>query len=453
MHLAHEFNVCQQLGIIEVDYFGLQFLGNKGERLWLNLRNRIDEQLGGTSPFRLQLRVKFFVKPHLLLQISTRHQVYLQVRQEVQNGRLEPVDQEQAIQLMAMMAQADYGDCDRHSLSNQWALYKTLLPISYGSSEDFWHAVINAHLTLHGLARENAEYKFLAVTSDLCNYGVEEHVAKSMDTTPVTVRIGVGPEGILLQYEDRTECQRIEYPMIKEATHAGKCLFLTVFNSNLDGEDSVVAVRLVSQRGANALYRCVTEMHSFYRCDTVRNVVLDQYSRDLKGMLASFFNENTTLGKKYVFDIRRTCREVYDHARRKLYADGLCPHAEQALAKGTETSPLQQEAGHGKMECATPDQCKVHDLKERLDSLQDALTCRVCMDAGMDTVLCPCGHVVCCGACAQCLDRCPICRAPIEQVQTVYLPLLPHLSPQTTVEQCVRLDTDFGATDTEFNEA
>lgn len=89
---------------------------------------------------------------------------------------------------------------------------------------------------------------------------------------------------------------RIEYPMIKEATHAGKCLFLTVFNNRLNGEDSVVAVRLVSQRAANALYRCVTEMHSFYRCDTVRNVVLDQYSRDLKGILASFFNENSTLG-------------------------------------------------------------------------------------------------------------------------------------------------------------
>ena len=43
--------------------------------------------------------------------------------------------------------------------------------------------------------------------------------------------------------------------------------------------------------------RCVTEMHSFYRCDTVRNAVAAQFSRDLKGTLASLFNENTTLGE------------------------------------------------------------------------------------------------------------------------------------------------------------
>lgn len=39
----------------------------------------------------------------------------------------------------------------------------------------------------------------------------------------------------------------------------------------------------------------------------------------LQGTIVSIFNEDTSLGKKYVFDIRRTCREVYDNARRALY--------------------------------------------------------------------------------------------------------------------------------------
>lgn len=29
------------------------------------------------------------------------------------------------------------------------------------------------------------------------------------------------------------------------------------------------------------------------------------------------------MGKKYVFDIRRTCREVYDNARRALYCEAV----------------------------------------------------------------------------------------------------------------------------------
>uniref|UniRef100_A0A674HXL1 FERM N-terminal domain-containing protein n=1 Tax=Terrapene triunguis TaxID=2587831 RepID=A0A674HXL1_9SAUR len=44
----------------KVDYFGLQFTGSKGESLWLNLRNRISQQMDGLAPYRLKLRVKFF---------------------------------------------------------------------------------------------------------------------------------------------------------------------------------------------------------------------------------------------------------------------------------------------------------------------------------------------------------------------------------------------------------
>ena len=64
--------VCQQLGIIELDYFGLQYTGEKGEQLWLNLRNDLTRQLMHSPPYRFRLRVKFFVEPHFILQETTR---------------------------------------------------------------------------------------------------------------------------------------------------------------------------------------------------------------------------------------------------------------------------------------------------------------------------------------------------------------------------------------------
>ena len=71
--------VCQMLGIIEVDYFGLQYLGHRGEMLWINMRNQIKQQMTGANnpPFRFQLKVKFFVPPHLLLQEETRYVYYI----------------------------------------------------------------------------------------------------------------------------------------------------------------------------------------------------------------------------------------------------------------------------------------------------------------------------------------------------------------------------------------
>lgn len=75
-------------------------------------------------------------------------------------------------------------------------------------------------------------------------------------------------------------------------------------------------IKLPKQPIAAGLYRSITERHAFYVCDKVRGVVTNQFTRDLKGTIASMFMENTELGKRYVFDIQHTCREVHDQARR-----------------------------------------------------------------------------------------------------------------------------------------
>ena len=59
--------VCGVLQLLEKEYFSLQYSGKHGERLWVNLRNPLHEQLPqGVST--LDLRVKFFVKPQRLIQ-------------------------------------------------------------------------------------------------------------------------------------------------------------------------------------------------------------------------------------------------------------------------------------------------------------------------------------------------------------------------------------------------
>lgn len=109
----------------------------------------------------------------------------------------------------------------------------------------------------------------------------------------------------------------ITYTSIHLATHAGRCFFLTFLDHS--GLSQTLGFKLENCHSASALYRAVTEKHAFYSCETVRNAVTSQFIRDLKGTIASLFNENTALGKNYVFDIQRTCREVYDHTRRVMY--------------------------------------------------------------------------------------------------------------------------------------
>lgn len=94
------------------------------------------------------------------------------------------------------------------------------------------------------------------------------------------------------------------------------------------------------------------------------------------------FNVYTKLGKLYVFDIQRTYREVYDHARRVLHVNvGECC--------GTPVNGNSTDDALHKME------------KEVAERISEALTCRICMDREINTSFTPCGHITSCQSCAE----------------------------------------------------
>ncbi|XP_077363849.1 E3 ubiquitin-protein ligase MYLIP-A-like [Festucalex cinctus] len=405
--------VCRKLGIIEVDYFGLQLTGSKGENLWLNLRNRIGQQVDNVAPCRLRLRVKFFVEPHLVLQEQTRHIFFTHVKEDLHNGHLR-MGSEQAEELSALLAQAEFGDYNQNT-ARYWYLElcgEEPCPATVNS-------IVSRHKALEGLSQASVEYQALQLVSSLEHYGVEWHWAR--DASGQRLAIGVGPEGIAVCKDDFSLINRVSYPVIQIATQSGKTVYLTVTKDN---NDSVVLMfKLISNRAASGLYRAITETHAFYRCDTVTNAVMMQYSRDFKGHLASLFlNENINMGKKYVFDIRRTSKEVYDHARRALYNAGAVDLTSRSGGERSppSRSPSRQDGSDDDDDCGSCQQSRA--LQERLHKLQEALLCMLCCEEQINAAFCPCGHLVCCRTCANQLQLCPVCRSEVEHVQHVYLP-------------------------------
>ncbi|XP_037119911.1 E3 ubiquitin-protein ligase MYLIP-A-like [Syngnathus acus] len=418
--------VCRTLGIIEVDYFGLQLTGSKGENLWMNLRNRICQQVDNATPCRLRLRVKFFVEPHLILQEQTRHIFFTHVKEDLHNGHLR-MGSEQAEELSAMLAQAEFGDYNQNT-AHYW--YSELC--GEEPSPTIVNSMVCRHKALKGLSQASVEYQALQLVSSLEHYGVEWHWAR--DASGQRLAIGVGPEGIAVSKEDFSLIDRVSYPVIQIATQSGKTVYLTVTKDN--NESVVLMFKLISNRAASGLYRAITETHAFYRCDTVTDAVMMQYSRDFKGHLASLFlNENINLGKKYVFDIRRTSKEVYDHARRALYNAGVgdlmsCTGGRRSPPS---RSPSRQDVSDDDDDCGSCRQSR--QLQERLHKLQEALLCMLCCEEQINAAFCPCGHLVCCRTCADQLQLCPVCRSEVEHVQHVYLPTCSSLLNLAMAEQ------------------
>lgn len=119
------------------------------------------------------------------------------------------------------------------------------------------------------------------------------------------------------------------------------------------------------------------------------------------------FNVHTKLGKLYVFDIQRTYREVYDHARRVLHAKGVDVTSTRTIeAIDLETdrcslSPLDFASGSSISITSLSKEVIEKMEKEVAERISEAITCRICMDREIDTSFTPCGHITSCSICAK----------------------------------------------------
>ena len=66
---------------------------------------------------------------------------------------------------------------------------------------------------------------------------------------------------------------------------------------------------------------------------------------------------------------------------------------------------------------------ELNQLQVENESLRAQVTCRACGVARVDTILMPCGHLVCCEACARSRRKCPLpsCEGVIGATAKVHM--------------------------------
>lgn len=197
----------------------------------------------------------------------------------------------------------------------------------------------------------------------------------------------------------------IPFTAVESAKSIRRLFHLTYLDQEQVSRNLIV--KFSSHRIAGSLYRALTEKHAFYSCETVRTAVTTQFIRDLKGTIVSIFNEGTELGKRYVFDIQRTVREVYDSSRRMMHQRGI--EVKHYVAENNCDDTTGESAS------------ELHDKVDR--RIQEALSCEICMDCKIDSMFSPCGHVSC-HECAKKCERCPICRSDITSLNKIFLPMV-----------------------------
>ena len=76
----------------------------------------------------------------------------------------------------------------------------------------------------------------------------------------------------------------------------------------------------------------------------------------------------------------------------------------QTLATVQRQKAAQMEARRQRLEA---------QRREEEERRRRTRECVVCMEASIQVVFVPCGHIVCCAGCAEQVQSCPSCRADI----------------------------------------
>lgn len=249
--------VFRHLNLLETAYFGLRFLDLNGQTHWLDPSKRLNKQIKGADPYTLYFGVKFYAAdPCKLLEEITRYQFFLQIKQDVLQGRL-LVPFELAAELGSYILQSELGDYDPRRHGYGYVSEFRFLP---NQSVELEMRIAELHQTLIGQMPAQAELTYLDKVKWLEMYGVDLHPVLGEDH--VEYFLGLTPSGIVV-LRNKNTVGNYYWPRITKIYFKGRYFMLRVTDKNND--ECTYGFETPSKSACKHLWKCCVEHHAFFR--------------------------------------------------------------------------------------------------------------------------------------------------------------------------------------------
>ncbi|XP_061428327.1 band 4.1-like protein 4A isoform X2 [Lethenteron reissneri] len=258
-------HVFAHLDLVESDYFGLRYCDSGHQTHWLEPDRSLGDHrdlMETGPPFTLYFGVKFYARdPCQLKEEITRYQLFLQVKQDVLQGRL-PVTHEEAALLASFALQAELGDYDAAKAAPGYVSAFRFVPGQTAEVEERAEAL---HGTLTGLVPAEAELQFLRRARALDMYGVDLHHVTGEHQREYM--LGLSPTGISV-YLGKAQVAHYFWPRITRVNFKGTQFELRVRGK--DDSETSYFFESATKTACKHLWKCCVEFHTFFRLPEAR---------------------------------------------------------------------------------------------------------------------------------------------------------------------------------------
>ncbi|XP_062376793.1 band 4.1-like protein 3a isoform X2 [Sardina pilchardus] len=265
--------VCEQLNLLERDYFGITFRDIENQKNWLDPSKDMKKQIRGV-PWNFSFNVKFYPPdPAQLSEDITRYYLCLQLRDDVVSGRL-PCSFATHTVLGSYSVQSELGDFDPDENGSEYVSEFRFAP---NQTKEMEEKVMDLHKNYKGMTPAEAEMHFLENVKKLSMYGVDLHHAKLVgsrfdclssakgeDSEGVEIMLGVCSSGLLI-YRDRLRINRFAWPKILKISYKRNNFYIKIRPGEFEQFESTIGFKLPNHRAAKRLWKVCVEHHTFFR--------------------------------------------------------------------------------------------------------------------------------------------------------------------------------------------